>query len=399
VVYVLRNFDVSKINKQEIFTKLFQEMSDFANQFSSSEEIESKLIPLIKQIPDDVLNIKEKMNLLSLLLSKIPVSPISKADLNFMYPDYAEDIALALRDYAQVHPEKKTLRFAMMGSGNGLALFYIRMLNALLIDIPIDYYAYEIDESMIERCKSINPDVEFIQADFLDPRTLSPKYKDFDFIDITNVIHEIYSYGGYSKQRGTIDRNIGLNKIMSFLTAVNDLLSDGGIIQISDGFIPEDGDRPVIVRFKTPEAIEAFTKFENEFAIDIDAKWLDEETISISKYQLSLFMNKLPLLTIRQWFDMNTEFKEVYHYLSLTDYQRILYNANFITDRIFVYQQKTVLEKCFYRQIEIVNGEELPLQRMKIFAHKGTEEFRIIHPELIPPVISISDLKTFYLSD
>ncbi|RKY39553.1 MAG: hypothetical protein DRP76_03275, partial [Candidatus Omnitrophota bacterium] len=403
LISLLKHFRINA-SKEEIIKKLYQELLLEARNYSSIKDIEKKLIPLIKDIPESLLSLKDKMNLLSLLLAQIPVSPISKANLKFMFLDYAEDIALCLREYWKIHPQKKFLKFAMMGSGNGLALFYIRMMSALLVGIPIKYYAFEIDEEMIKKCKGINPDVKIIKVDFLNPHLLKIKTKEFlemlDFIDITHVIHEVYSFGGYNSATHTVNRQIGKRKVIELLSFVKKLLTKEGMVQITDGFIPRQREQVIRVVFKTKEAKSAFKQFEKEFVLPAGAKWLDENTILISKYMLSLFLNKLPLLTMRKGFDMTKEFKEVYHYFSFEEYRKLLKEIGLVVEKAFFYHQKTVLEECYNKHLQFSGKGTFPLQRLKMFIKQRksgvAEKVRII---IRSPVESIFDIERKLLRD
>lgn len=386
--FLLTHFNTIPAEASLIKRKIFK----MARAANSPQDIENKIVPFLKKIPDAILSVDEKMDLSSLILASSPASPIAKADLRFMFQNYPEDIARKLKKYAINHPERTSLNFAIMGGGNGLALYYIRMMTRLLVDIPVNYYAFDIDINIMEKCRGLNPDTNFIELDFLNLSNIKGYNNFFDMVDITNVIHEVYSLGGQvlKDNKLQVDRERGISKIYNFLRFVKGRTRQGGIIHIMDGMVPQKKDKRVTIMLKTEDAQRAFEKFKDEYIYPISSVYLGKSRYSLSEYEFSLFLSKLPLLvSTRPGFNMARELQEVFHYFAISDFKNMFDKLGLSLIDAMMFQQKVVLKECLNKYVD--SKSNFPPQRVKMFVVKD-KKIKTCKVRNRKPVDSIIDL-------
>lgn len=154
-------------------------------------------------------------------------------------------------------------------------------------------------------------DVDFVQGDAADRQIESGRATTVIF---SSIMHEIYSYSGYSKQR-----------IEDAVRAAWDELGPGGRILMRDGISPPPATWRM--RFLRADVAAQFEKFATEFKHGAGARFerLDADTVRLSAHDANEFLCKKDYL--KNW---HIEVHEEFGALTLVEWQALLTRVGFV---------------------------------------------------------------------
>jgi len=160
---------------------------------------------------------------------------------------YAKSMDASQQEKAKILPYIKPGKIAEMGCGNGAVLELIANTFSDSKVIGVD-----VSDTMLKMSSERdykNKNVTLVQDDI--KKKLFPD-NSLDSIVYCSVLHEVYSYSGYSEEA-----------LKETLKNAYDMLSPGGRIIIRDGVKPEDG--YLFMKFKNEKTEERFKRFAEEF--------------------------------------------------------------------------------------------------------------------------------------
>ncbi|MBT7902344.1 methyltransferase domain-containing protein [Candidatus Woesearchaeota archaeon] len=190
------------------------------------------------------------------------------------YFAYAAGMDASMQEKAKFLPYVKEGLILEMGCGNGTVL---ELLSAYSQNSQI--VGVDISDKMLQLAgerEYPNPNIDLQKGDVSD---LIAEPGSVDSIVFCSIMHEVYSYDGYSL--GAVDQTLETSAKM---------LSPGGRLIIRDA--PKTSDESVYLRFKNLKTHKKFVKFANDFGpykIDYD---YDGEMVRVKENDSREFLSK-----------------------------------------------------------------------------------------------------------
>jgi len=201
-------------------------------------------------------------------------------------------------------------------------------------------YGTDISNTMLERSeerKYTNDNVSVIKADareeVFDEKTL-------DTIIFCSVLHEVYSYSGYS-----------LKSVEDTIDNAYRMLKPGGRLIIRDGVKPED--KTIYMKFKKEEVEKKFYRFAEEFG-PYRIKYKKEKgLVKLKKHDAMEFLSKY--IYDENW---NIEIKEKFGVLTKEEYCHMIEKKGFKIINLESYLIDFLRETYYEKDVELFEKDE-----------------------------------------
>lgn len=268
---------------------------------------------------------------------------------------YSEGMEKSAVEKARILPHVKEGNILEVGCGCGTVLELLSRYQP-----KSRVYGTDISNAMLKRSKErkyTNDNISIIKADAKEQMF---KEKTLDTIIFCSVLHEVYSYSGYS-----------LKSVEDTIENAYKMLKPGGRLIIRDGVKPEE--KTVYLKFKKEEVEKKFYRFVEEFG-PYKIKYKKEKSlVKIKKHDAMEFLSKY--IYDENW---DIEVKEKFGALTKEEYCgmiekkgfKIIHSESYLID----FLRKTYYEKDFELFEKDVNGAlakaEYPNSTMIIIAEK-----------------------------
>lgn len=218
---------------------------------------------------------------------------------------YAAGMDASQREKARILQYVRPGVIYEMGCGNGAVL------ELLAMAFPeSDITGVDISDTMLSmaRGRGYASLVQFLQADITE---LELEKESIDTILFCSVLHEVYSYNGYSEEA-----------LLSVLENAYRALKPGGKLVIRDGVKPLDDE--VLMAFRNPVAEEKFHRFAREFGPYEIPYDFEGDMVRLSRPDAMEFLSKYI-------YDTNwaVEVKEQFGIYTLSEYEEQLCSIGF----------------------------------------------------------------------
>lgn len=201
-------------------------------------------------------------------------------------------------------------------------------------------YGTDISNTMLEKSKErkyTNNNISIIKAD---AREQVLKEKSLDTIIFCSVLHEVYSYSGYS-----------LKSVEDAIENAYIMLKPGGRLIIRDGVKPEE--KAVYIKFKKEGVEKKFYRFAEEFGpYKIEYK-KEEDLVKLKKHDAMEFLSKY--IYDENW---DIEVKEKFGALTKEEYCSMLRKKGFEVINIESYLIDFLRKTYYENDVEFFEKDE-----------------------------------------
>lgn len=186
-----------------------------------------------------------------------------------------------------------------LGCGSGQVLQEIRNnLQEINTTTKALFFGVYTDTELLTIAKENNPDINFIESDFLEPLPFAEQ--SFDCIYFCNALHEALVLPTQNIS-GAIDLRKAKETLFTLITNVSRYLKPNGLLVIYDGVdLPGDPDKKIIISFTSNAASEMFDYFSNTYkALQETPIRNQDNTVSMTQAYFVRFITTfqfLPLL-------------------------------------------------------------------------------------------------------
>lgn len=201
------------------------------------------------------------------------------------------------------------------------------MLNRVRLNLPselrnrIDFIGADVDKNVLTTGANKYQHITFILVNI---KGNIPLIRQYDIVIVSNVLHEIFS-GAESQKNGKV-------LVRSTLKKIGGLLCVNGNLVILDGLRPEHNNRPVVIKFQSPDAYNLYKLFADKYsAILIKTKKLSKKTIGTKLGHLAAFLTKARYLNEKYW---ENESKQLYQFFTADEFQEALEAGGMVVERL-----------------------------------------------------------------
>lgn len=185
-------------------------------------------------------------------------------------------------------------------------------------------------------------DVDFVLGDAADQQIESGRASTIIF---SSIMHEVYSYSGYSRQR-----------VMAALRSAFAELAPGGRMLMRDGISPPPGIRRI--RFLRPEVAAQFEKFAVEFRHGAGVAFcrIDGDTVELSAHDANEFLCKKDYL--KNW---HIEVHEEFGVFTLEEWRAALSAVGFTCREARGYASPWIVTHRYEGSVQLLDSSGAPV--------------------------------------